>query len=516
MDARDTGDGAAVEEGNDSNHGDSDDDLLTPPSFLKEKRPNVHVLTPRKATRPADADEIASPEKSIKQEKEVKHRLALSDMLKSQRRHQKKNQELVEMEQYLENKPKEASQSDMEDSELTDDGRDLSQCNLPPELKTYLRQVSDFSEGIRGEEIFPHGPAPLVDTFPCLPPISGEGDQFLRMVKECSSQEEMRELVCGGWLLQFYLKQPCPDLLAEWVFKIMCTHLDPHVTSTCYQVLWSLLVAGTTTKNGIPCGIRGTSWAPGVKHLVQVLLTFGATTETLKADSLPIPIEPSHSISPKCEGIPPLPVPVIAHVVQLLTHGLQKTHLRYTIDNLHQIMVTLCCLSLDLRLQSIMFDIEMCILALLDCFGESQWQEQVQLLVKHLEQLSTHPTNLLHIVHLLPHTPRGIELRRIFSLALIRRFVNQFNEVPYNCDTKEENDVCVTLEKVVALVDALRPDEDSDYHLLYVIIALVDLSLGSDSIPASEGVSHIHMTCTHPPASNHIKWHVLIYQPLTT
>ena len=71
------------------------------------------------------------------------------------------------------------------------------------------------------------------------------------------------------------------------------------------------------------------------------------------------------------------PVVNIMHLVQYLTHCLQKCPLSYIVQDLRNFVVLLCQLALDLRLQTVLFDIEMCLAAVLNCFGEMQWPDEV-------------------------------------------------------------------------------------------------------------------------------------------
>ena len=71
------------------------------------------------------------------------------------------------------------------------------------------------------------------------------------------------------------------------------------------------------------------------------------------------------------------PIVNIMHLVQFLTHCLQKCRLQYTVEDLKNLVVLLCRLTLDVRLQTVVFDIEMCMAAVLNCFGEMQWPDQV-------------------------------------------------------------------------------------------------------------------------------------------
>lgn len=72
------------------------------------------------------------------------------------------------------------------------------------------------------------------------------------------------------------------------------------------------------------------------------------------------------------------PVVNIMHLVQFLTHCLQRCPRSYTVQDLRNLVVLMCRLALDLRLQTVVFDIEMCIAAMLNCFGETQWPDEVR------------------------------------------------------------------------------------------------------------------------------------------
>lgn len=82
-----------------------------------------------------------------------------------------------------------------------------------------------------------------IPTLNISPPIH-EGDIFCCNLLS-SKPDDIKELINGGWILQYYLKRPCPDPVADWIFHIMCLYPDPFVTSQCFETLWALLRAGT-------------------------------------------------------------------------------------------------------------------------------------------------------------------------------------------------------------------------------------------------------------------------------
>lgn len=80
------------------------------------------------------------------------------------------------------------------------------------------------------------------------------------------------------------------------------------------------------------------------------------------------------SSSPQTECFP---VVNIMHLVQFLTHCLQKCPRSFTVQDLRNLVVLLCQFALDVRLQMVVFDVEMCIAAVLNCYGEMQWPDEV-------------------------------------------------------------------------------------------------------------------------------------------
>ena len=129
-----------------------------------------------------------------------------------------------------------------------------------------------------------------------------------------------------------------------------------------------------------------------MRNIIAQLLSFGATLPRLYPGGLANDLNVHELVSNGCpqvnnteevtllnSGIKTenFPVVNIMHLVQFATYGLQKCPLSYTVQNLRQLVVLLCRLALDVRLQSVVFDIEMCIAAVLNCFGDAQWPDEV-------------------------------------------------------------------------------------------------------------------------------------------
>lgn len=128
-----------------------------------------------------------------------------------------------------------------------------------------------------------------------------------------------------------------------------------------------------------------------MKEIMTELLSFGATVPRLfpgcLVDQLNIKeiltsdassgeinledVKASSSHQSEC-----FPTMNIMHLIQFLTHCLQKCN-SFTVQDLRNLVVLLCRLTLDVRLQTVVFDFEMCLAAVLNSYGESQWFGEV-------------------------------------------------------------------------------------------------------------------------------------------
>jgi len=155
----------------------------------------------------------------------------------------------------------------------------------------------------------------------------------------------------------------------------------------------------------------------------------------------------------------------------------------------------MCRIALDLRLQTVVFDIEMCIAALLNCFGETQWPDEIKQLCAIVARLSTHHRNLLYLVQIQPPSTYGIELQRCLSQTLAHWLILKFQKqeqtgkrlVDARCNVTVPDTVEVS--KLVEYITMIRPGEESDYFLLHTIISLVSLAVGSEDLPSRERAS---------------------------
>lgn len=501
-------------EGSDS----SDEDLLTPPRFLYEKtKLKPDICTPEKGVAPVYS--TPSPiSRGEGEEKTIKYKLSFEKLIADKVKHRERNAELAKMEEELQQGidnggigqlPVPSTFSDIESEEdLTDDGRDLRDCSLPQDFKKFLVEVHDFSEELPGEDIFPvFHPNVTSQDFPHLSMVPHPQGNSFEAKLVLASDIELQELLCGGWVLQHYLDKPCPSEVAEWLFQIMCRHRDQHVIITSFQVLWIMLEAATEDRDDIPPNSRGTLWVPGIKTVLKELFSYGARIPRLYPGDLVNQLsirevllsenstDAIHMEEETVGGVmqtESFPLINVMHLVQLLTHSLQKCPQSYTVQDLRNLMVLMCRLALDTRLHTVVFDIEMCIAAVLGCFGEMQWPDEIKELCGILTKLSTDHRNLLYLVEIQPPSTYGIQLQRRLSLTLLHwlvpKFLNQ-EETGENLGGDRCNVIVpenVKVASLVNLVAQIKPTDESDYFLLHTIISLISFAVGSEDLPSKE------------------------------
>lgn len=145
-------------------------------------------------------------------------------------------------------------------------------------------------------------------------------------------------------------------------------------------------------REDLPQRPRGSLWVPSIKKIVKELLCLGATIPQLYPGNLvdAFKIKEMFSVEIDAGEIQILDVTIsggpqtecfpaenIMHLVQFITHTLQKRPRSFTVQDLRNLVVLLCRLVLDVRLQTRVFDIEMCLAAVMNCYGEMQWRDEV-------------------------------------------------------------------------------------------------------------------------------------------
>ncbi|XP_074613049.1 SMC5-SMC6 complex localization factor protein 2-like isoform X1 [Acropora palmata] len=497
----------------------SDEELLTPITFFSSKfhlKPDIR--TPEKGVAPENFSPSPVISTEVKREEKTKYKLSFDKIIHEREKKREKDAELAKIEEELQRGLKQggifhvqeqSTVSDIEsEEELTDDGRDLKDCTLPKDIKKFLVDVHDFSVELIGEDIFPLFQRNVTSQdFPCLsmrPPP--EDDTFESKLLTASSRD-LQELLCGGWILQHYLDRPCPPDVAYWLFQILCRHSDRHIIKSSFDVLWLLTEAAAENRKDLPQRPRGSSWVPSVKKVVMELLRLGATIPQLYpgnlVDALNIKemffseidsgeiqiVDVTVSGGPQTECFP---AENIMHLVQFITHCLQKCPRSVTVQDLRNLVLLMCRLSLDVRLQTRVFDIEMCLAAAMNCYGEMQWPDEVKELCSIVVVLSSHHRNLLHLVEIQPPSVPGVQLQRLVSATLLQWLVPKFCEqveAEKNC-TSERCDApvpdSIEVSNLVKLVERLKCSDESDYFLLHTIISLVSFAVGSEELPSQE------------------------------
>ena len=147
-------------------------------------------------------------------------------------------------------------------------------------------------------------------------------------------------------------------------------------------------------RDDLPPNPRGSLWVPSIKKIMKELLSLGATITMLYPGDLVDALNIKEMFSAEiCSGEIQMadvttssnpqtecfPVVNIMHLVQFVTQCVQKCPKSFTIQDLRNLVVLFCRLALDMRLQTVVFDVEMCLAAVMNCYGEMQWPDEVHL-----------------------------------------------------------------------------------------------------------------------------------------
>lgn len=255
-----------------------------------------------------------------------------------------------------------------------------------------------------GRQIFIHEPSLITELYP--PGIESNDGGMLSNFLLHGSEEDIKNIVCGQMLPLCYLIKPCPVELQQWLFQLMaCTH-DPVVSSGAYRSLIGLLqCARKLSPNAPPFS------APSVTNITDVLVSLGAEREKLR----PLVIREGAAVVPAvdCEGdevfSPPKPPSAnLIHLVGYLSACLKYLPGCYSVQDLEDLVLVLCSLSLDQFCSRFLESgLQHCLQLLLAAYPDALWHKAVQRLSPQLLCLSLHHHDRLCVAYLVGrHTQR--------------------------------------------------------------------------------------------------------------
>ncbi|XP_037660421.1 SMC5-SMC6 complex localization factor protein 2 isoform X2 [Choloepus didactylus] len=331
-------------------------------------------------------------------------------------------------------------------------------------------------------------------------------------------------LTTQGFLTSAYHYVQCPVPVLKWLFRMMSVHTDCIVS---VQILSTLMEI--TIKNDTFSDSPVWPWIPSLSDIAAVFFNMGIDFKSLfplenlqpdfNEDSLVSETQMTSrgkgSEDSSCKPIfSALPETNILNVVKFL--GLcTSIHPEGYLD--HEIMLLTLMLfkmSLEKQLKQIpLVDFQSLLINLMKNIRD--WNTKVPELCLAINELSSHPHNLLWLVQLVPNwTSRGRQLRECLSLVIISKLLDENHE-----DVPNANNLQISLlhhylvqmkpsellKKMVLKKRAEEPDctiddslhlelEKQAYYLTYILLHLVGEVSCSHSFSSGQR-KHLVLLC---------------------
>ena len=356
--------------------------------------------------------------------------------------------------EWEETKRREASLSDCGDNEgpvprsSTTDGELQSFLPRKPPGQTFFTKPPDFIT-----ELYPPG----YEEDP-----TNNASMFANVEDNLLTQQDptiLKTVICSEWLKLCYLHKPCPPLVWQWLFQIMCRSHDSELSSGALRSLTSLIQVAKQRRD------LSSILIPPVFDLIDILVHLGAAPSSVTAGSLCEPMEED------CVFDIASPMQNLSHLLQYLTMCLKSGQEEcYSVQEIETLIVLFVQMSLDQHIcgEPIEYQVSLCIAALVSAVSDEQWAALLVKLVVRITTLSEHHHDKLYVTHLMSGTSQRLhQLQR----ELCRKSLEQLTEVE-----ESNTDDCALIRHVVEyFLSRQRSDSFEDYYTMFSAFSFVAL-----------------------------------------
>ncbi|XP_023678246.1 SMC5-SMC6 complex localization factor protein 2 isoform X1 [Paramormyrops kingsleyae] len=326
--------------------------------------------------------------------------------------------------------------------------------------------------------------------------------------------EKLPLLVSAGLLLKAYRSVPCPPAVSFLLFQMMSIHPD-RKTST--QILRSMKhIAIMAAEQIVENKNREFQvWTPSLREVALIFLNMGVPFITLfTLQSLQPPFSEGDLLQSELiqtehvQDTKPVTFPEhnVENVIKYLALSTSLASKAYSDDELFLLLTATCKLSLETRLQLLTTeDLRFLLEMLLD--NSRDWDTQLPRICLALADLSDDHHNLRRLVHLLPHTKRGKQLRRHVSVTIISKLLDhRFSYKPTNSDFQLAVlrpfiphmrpslllKVQFPVREGQAPEDGVTSQDQQAYYLCYSLLILINEASNFESLPLGQK-KHLHI-----------------------
>lgn len=232
--------------------------------------------------------------------------------------------------------------------------------------------------------------------------------------------EVLSQLICQRWFLLCYRSKPCPRVLWEWLFQIMCLSCDCFVAERAYVNLITLVEWSHD---------KGVVYVPTPHSVLDVLISMGGDKALLEAASLGMLsassaegsyVTTANTPDPADDVFQP-PPPMssnLSNLLRYLSRAVSANPAFLSSEDVHQLFLLLAYLSLDCALTrnpDLLGSVSSCLSALVASLPEASWSTSLPTLTSHLIMLSSHHHDRLHLTRLL--LPTSLRMKQLQKAA---------------------------------------------------------------------------------------------------
>ena len=359
--------------------------------------------------------------------------------------------------EWEETKRREASLSDCGDNEgsvprtSASDGEQQSFLPRKPPGQTFFIKSPDFII-----ELYPPG----YDEDP-----TNNTSMFANVEDNLLTQQDptvLKMVICSEWLKLCYLHKPCPSLVWQWLFQIMCRSHDFELSSGAFRSLTSLIQIAKQ------CQDISSILVPPLSDLTDILIHLGANPSSVMTGSLCEPMEEDSVFDIAS------PMQNLSHMLQYLTMCLKSGQEGcYTVEEIETLIVLFVRMSLDQHIcgELIEHQVSLCIAALVASVDTEQWGALLVRLVARIATLSDHHHDKLYMTYLMSGTSQRLhQLQR----EICRKSLEQLTEVEESKMDVFTN--CGLIRHVVEyFLSRQRSESFEDYYTMFSVFSLVAL-----------------------------------------
>lgn len=199
--------------------------------------------------------------------------------------------------------------------------------------------------------------------------------------------EVLSQLICERWFLHCYRTVPCPVVIWQWLFQIMCLSCDEHLAERAYFNL-KTLVEWTSDKTLV--------YVPMTTTVLDILVNLGAEKGQLEKGRS----QASMAKTSDCDTISFVHLTNLSNLFRYISHAVTANPTALSADDLYQIICITAVISLDCSVTKsppVLSLISECLSSLVTAIPTASWPTSLALLPPCLAQLSTHHHDLLHL-----------------------------------------------------------------------------------------------------------------------